>query len=230
MENNYTSIKHWAEDDRPREKLLNKGRSSLSDAELLAILINTGTKNKSAIELAKNLLQMANNNLNELGRKTINEIMQIKGLGSAKAITIAAALELGRRRKAEEAKQLTAIKSSKEAYTYISDIFGDLNHEEFWIILLNQSNKVIGRTRISEGGVNMTIADSRKIFKAAIEKLASGIIFCHNHPSGSLKPSQADIDLTKKLVEGAKLLDITIFDHIIYTDNGYYSFADEGRL
>lgn len=230
MEKNHTSIKHWAEDDRPREKMLHKGRSALSDAELIAILINTGTKNQSALELAKSLLSSANHNLNELGRKSIKEFTQIKGLGIAKAITIAAALELGRRRKAEDARQLATIKSSKDAYLQFADLMTDLQHEEFWILLLNQGNKVISRVRISEGGVSVTTVDSKKIFKAAIENLATGLVLCHNHPSGNLKPSQHDIDLTKKLVAAARLLDIRILDHIIFGDNGYYSFMDEGLL
>jgi DNA repair protein RadC len=224
------SIKYWAEDDRPREKMQIKGRLSLSNAELLAILINTGTKNDSALALAQKLLQNANNSLNALSKQNLADLTKVKGIGMAKAITIAAALELGRRRKDEDAYLQTTIKSSREAYNYFEAILVDKPHEEFWVLFLNRSNKVIGRARISEGGVTGTIADPKLIFKQALEKLSCSIILCHNHPSGNLKPSQADIDLTKKLVQAGKLLDIFVFDHIIFTDTAYYSFADEGIL
>lgn len=224
------SIKHWAEDDRPREKMQNKGRHALSDAELLAILINTGTKQLSALDLAKNLLHTAGNSLNQLGKMTVDEICEIKGLGQAKAITIAAALELGRRRKTAEAERTVFIKSSKSAYEIMQDVFYDLPHEEFWVVLLSQHGKYMGRHRISEGNINATMADPRKIFKLAIQKQTPNIILCHNHPSGNKTPSQADLQLTKKIKEGGKLLDIHIYDHIILTNDGFYSFNDDGML
>jgi DNA repair protein RadC len=224
------SIKHWAEDDRPREKMQYKGRHALSDAELLAILINTGTKHSSALDLAKQLLHVSGNSLNQLGSMTIDEICSIKGLGMAKAITIAAALELGRRRKSVEAENTVFVKSSKAAYELMLDVFYDLPHEEFWVILLSQNAKYIGRYRISEGNLNATLADPRKIFKLAIQKQAPNIILCHNHPSGNKNPSDADVQLTKKIKEGGKLLDIHVYDHIILTNNGFYSFSDDGKM
>lgn len=226
----FTSIKNWAEDDRPREKMQNKGRHALSNAELLAILINTGTKKESALSLAQKLLNQANNSLNLLSKFNLTELTKIKGVGPAKAITIAAALELGRRRKDEEAPVNTPIRSSKDAFANFEGVLTDKPHEEFWVLFLNRSNKVIGKERISEGGVTGTIADPKLIFKHAVEKLACSIVLCHNHPSGNLTPSQTDIDLTKKLVTVGKLMEIYVFDHLIVADNRYYSFADEGLL
>ena len=224
------SIKSWAEDDRPREKLALKGRSALSDAELIAILIGSGSRNESAVELSKRILHSIDNNLNELGRISISELMKFKGIGEAKAITIVAALELGRRRKENEPKTKPKIVTSKDAFEVIFPFLEDLPHEEFWIILLNQNNKLIDTVCISRGGVTGTVADAKLIFKVAVEKLASSIILSHNHPSGNIKPSKSDIDLTKKLKEGAALLDISVLDHLIVGDTTFYSFADSGLL
>lgn len=224
------SIKNWAEADRPREKLLEKGRQALSDAELIAILIGSGTKELTAVELAKKILYQTGNDLNKLGKLSIKELMQHKGIGEAKAITIVAALELGRRRKESEKKQQTIIKSSKDAYEFISPYLSDLHHEEFWAIYLSRNNTIIYQLKIGQGGISATIADIRIILKTAIENLASGIIICHNHPSGNITPSENDITLTQKIKEAAKLMDINLIDHIIFTDKSYFSFADEAKL
>jgi DNA repair protein RadC len=233
MENNldkFSGIKAWAEDDRPREKFLLKGKHSLSNTELLAILIATGTKNESAVDLARKILQLTNDNLNELGKLSINDLKKVKGIGDAKAITIAAALELGRRRKDEDAKQIEIVKTSREVFNYFEPLLADLPHEEFWILLLARNRKVIARVKISEGGVAGTVVDTKIIFKHAIENLASYIVLCHNHPSGNLQPSTADIQITKNLKNAAKLLDIDIVDHIIIGNNKYYSFADNDNF
>lgn len=224
------SIKDWAEDDRPREKLLQKGRHSLSDAELIAILISTGNKDESAVDLAKAILALTHNNLNDLGRLSVKDLIKIKGIGLAKSITILAALELGRRRKEEYKKDRTILNTSKECYLYLEPLLADLPHEEFWVVLLNRSNKVIGHKRISEGGVSGTVVDFKIIIKYAIENLATGIVLGHNHPSGSVSPSNADTNLTQKLKSACRLLDIEINDHIIVGDKAYYSFADDGIL
>lgn len=224
------SIKNWAEDDRPREKLLLKGRSALSDAELIAILISTGTKEESAVDLAKKTLALVSNSLNELGRLSVKDIKKTKGIGEAKAITIIAALELGRRRKDEATEVKKKITSSKDAYEYFHPLLSDYRHEEFWVLLLNRAHKVIGRKKISEGGVDATVADPKIIFKYAVEELASSIILCHNHPSGGVKPSDSDIKLTQKIKAAGSMLDITTIDHIIIGDKSYYSFADDGKL
>jgi DNA repair protein RadC len=225
-----SGIKAWAEDDRPREKFLLKGKQSLSNTELLAILIATGTKNESAVDLARKILQLTNDNLNELGKLSINDLKKVKGIGEAKAITIAAALELGRRRKDEDAKQIEIVKTSREVFNYFEPLLADLPHEEFWILLLARNRKVIARVKISEGGVTGTVVDTKIIFKHAIENLASYIVLCHNHPSGNLQPSAADIQITKNLKNAAKLLDIDIVDHIIIGNNKYYSFADNDNF
>lgn len=233
MENNldkFSGIKAWAEDDRPREKFLLKGKHSLSNTELLAILIATGTKNESAVDLARKILQLTNDNLNELGKLSINDLKKVKGIGEAKAITIAAALELGRRRKDEDAKQIEIVKTSREVFNYFEPLLADLPHEEFWILLLARNRKVIARIKISEGGIAGTVVDTKIIFKHAIENLASYIVLCHNHPSGNLQPSSADIQITKNLKNAAKLLDIDIVDHIIIGNNKYYSFADNDNF
>lgn len=224
------SIKNWAEADRPREKLLEKGRNALSDAELIAILLGSGNKELTAVELAQKILHHADNDLNKLGKLSIKELMQHKGVGEAKAISIAAALELGRRRKETESKQKTVIKSSKDAYEFIAPFLSDLHHEEFWTIYLSRNNSVIYYAKIGQGGLNATIADIRIILKTAIEHLASGIIICHNHPSGNNKPSDTDKLLTQKIKEAAKLMDINLLDHIIFAENSYFSFADEAKL
>lgn len=231
MDNYKLSIKDWAEKDRPREKLLALGERVLSDAELIAILIGSGSREQSAVELSRDILkQLANNDLNELGKKSINELMKFKGIGEAKAITIVAALELGRRRRAAEATTRTLIKSSSDIFEIMQPILGDLPHEEFWIILLNRANKVIGKEPISKGGVTATVVEIKPVLKRLIETYASGIILCHNHPSGSLKPSSADIQLTKRLSEAAKIIETNVLDHLIIADNSYYSFADEGMM
>jgi len=227
---NTFSIKSWAEEDRPREKLLQKGKKSLSDAELIAILIGSGSREETAVALSKRILNSVENNLNDLGKCTVSELMKFKGIGEAKAITIAAALELGRRRQLSDIKDRPQIKSSKDAYDVIAPILLDLPHEEFWILLLNRANRVMHRVCISKGGVAGTVVDSKIIFLRAIEHLASSIILCHNHPSGNLRPSQADLDITRKLKSAGQTLDISVLDHLIVSENGYYSFADKGVL
>lgn len=228
--NESISIKQWAEGDRPRERLLSKGRTVLSDAELIAILIGSGNREETAVELSKRILRSVGNNLNELGKLSVNDLMKFKGIGEAKAITIVAALELGRRRKTEKGVERKKITSSGDAYNLMSHLLQDIPYEEFWVLLLNRQNKEIDKVCISKGGVSGTVADVRLIFKSAIEKLASGIILFHNHPSGNLKPSQSDIQLTKKMKEAGVTLDIPVLDHIIVGDNNYFSFADEGML
>ena len=224
------SIKSWAEEDRPREKFALKGKSSLSDAELIAILIGSGNTKESAVELSKRILASVSNNLNELGKTDISALMQFNGIGEAKAISIAAALELGRRRKITDAIKNPKITSSNDVFEIMEPLLSDLKHEEFWVLILNQANKVIHKSKVSSGAVAATVADSKLIFKPVLEKLGSSIILCHNHPSGNLKPSAADIQLTKKNVEAGKLLDIRVLDHIIVANNKYYSFADEGMM
>jgi DNA repair protein RadC len=226
----FLNIKSWAAEDRPREKLVLKGKASLSDAELIAILLGTGTSKLSAVDLAKNILQAVNNDLNELARLTVKDLMKIKGIGEAKAITIISALELGRRRKDFQAEEKPKIGGSADAFEILKADLLDIPHEAFWIILLNRANRVIKKHQISQGGVAGTVADPKIIFKVALEELASGIILAHNHPSGNLTASQADIDLTKKLKESGKLLDIQVLDHIIIAGKKYFSFADEGLL
>lgn len=223
-------ILSWAEEDRPREKLLLKGKGALSDAELIAILIGSGTRELSAVDLSKIILQKASNNLNELAKLSLKDLMKIKGIGEAKAISIAAALELGRRRKDSEVVRRPKITSSKDAYEQIRSYLMDLPHEEFWILLLTRSNEVIRLVQISQGGISGTVADPKIIFKSALEHLASSMILVHNHPSGNLKPSEADKELTRRLVTSGKLLDIPILDHLIISELGYLSFADEGLL
>lgn len=227
---NFT-IKQWAEDDRPREKMLNKGVGVLSNAELLAILIGSGTQTETAVDLAKRLLQKYSNDLFELGKLSPNELAkQVKGIGKAKAVAISAALELGKRRRLLLPKQLESIKSSTSVAEEFYPIMSDLAHEEFWVLLLNKANKQIGKYKISSGGISSTIVDSRIILKYAIENLASNVVLVHNHPSGSLSPSRDDIELTKKIIIGCKALDIIVLDHIIIGQNKYYSFSDEGLL
>lgn len=226
----YLKITEWAEEDRPREKLLLKGKQSLSDAELIAILIGSGTKSLSAVELSKQILQKVDNNLNELAKLSVKDLKKFKGIGEAKAIAIVSALELGRRRKISDASKKIKIKSSKDVYELMKPHLLDLAQEEFWIVLLNRANIVIKKEQISLGGVSGTVADPRLIFKKAIEGLASAIILVHNHPSGNISPSEADLILTQKLKEGGRLLDTPVLDHIIFTDETFYSFADEEVL
>ena len=221
-------IRSWAEDDRPREKLLLKGKSTLSDAELIAILIGSGNTEETAVDLSKRILQSLNNNLSELGKLTVKDLMQFKGIGEAKAISIIAALELGRRRKDSEPEKRVKITDSQTAFDVIYPHLGDLNHEEFWVIFLNRANAVIGKQNISKGGVSGTVVDPKVVFKMAVQFPASGIILAHNHPSGNLKPSQADHQLTRKLKEAGKALDIPVLDHLIIGERDYFSFVDEG--
>ena len=226
----FLNIKSWAAEDRPREKLLLKGTSALSDAELIAILLGTGTASLSAVDLAKTLLNEVDNNLDELARLSVKELTKIKGIGEAKAIAIVSALELGRRRKEVVTSDRPRITGSKDAYDLIKGELMDLPHEEFWVLLVNRAQRLIRKKRIGTGGVHGTVADPKIIFNHAIEEHASGIIVAHNHPSGNLTPSQQDIDLTRKLKEGGKLLEIQLLDHVIVGGKNYYSFADEGVL
>lgn len=224
------NIKSWSPEDRPREKLLLKGTSSLSDAELIGILIGSGTPSLSAVDVAKKILQSVDNNLHELARLSVKDLMKAKGIGEAKAITIIAALELGRRRNDLEPNEKLKITSSKDAFELLKGDFMDLPHEEFWVLLVNRANRVVKKKRVSEGGVSGTVADPKIIFKLALEELATGVIVAHNHPSGNLTASQSDIDLTKKLKEAGKFLEIQVLDHLIVAGQKYYSFADEGVL
>lgn len=224
------SIKEWAEEDRPREKMLLKGRNALSEAELVAILLGMGAAGLSAVDLAKQILSEYSNDLNDLGKASIKDLMKFKGIGEAKAITIAAALELGRRRQVTAIKEKPRITSSQDAYNCIYASMEDLNHEVFKILLLNRNNKVTKIETISIGGVAGTVVDPKVIFKKALDEQSSSIILSHNHPSGNLKPSQADIDITKKLVKAGKTLEINVLDHLIISEKGYYSFLDEGLI
>lgn len=224
------SIKHWSDDDKPREKLVRKGKSALSDAELVAILIGSGSKNESAVELSKRILASVNNNLNELGKLSIKQLMQFKGIGEAKAVTIAAALEMGRRRRGEEVHRIAKINSSNDAFELLLPQMGDLEHEEFWIVYLNNANKVLLTSQLSKGGLTGTLVDLRIIMKQALEVGAVGLILAHNHPSGTLKPSKADQEVTQKIQKAASALDIKVLDHLIITQQDYYSFADHHIL
>ena len=230
MQENKYSIKEWAKDDRPREKLLYKGSESLSNSELLAILIHNGTKQKTAVDLAKEILKLGKDNLNELGKLSIKELMKIKGIGEAKAITIAAALELGRRRQSSIALEKPVAGSSYEIAEYLKSKLKDYRHEVFAVVFLNRANKVNHFEIVSEGGITGTIADPRIILRKALEEDAVSIILCHNHPSGSTKPSRADTELTNKIKEAAQYFDIKVLDHLIVSESGFYSFADEGIL
>jgi DNA repair protein RadC len=229
-EKTYFSIKYWAEDDKPREKFALKGRAALSDAELLAILIGSGSRNESAVELSKRILLSVQNNLNALGKMSIKQLMTFKGIGEAKAISIIAATELARRRKSEEVIELSKITSSKVVFDIMQPIIGELPHEEFWVLFLNNSNKVIRKEQLSKGGITGTVVDIRLILKLALEHSALSIILSHNHPSGKLLPSESDIEITQRLKLAARQLEMSVIDHIIVTENGYYSFADEGVL
>jgi len=228
--NSSLSIKKWNEDDRPREKLLHKGRTALSDAELIAILIASGSRNESAVSLSKRILASVDNNLKELGILSIKDLMKFKGIGEAKAITITAALELGRRRRAGEALEKKKISSSKSVFELMQPLIGELPHEEFWIVYLNNSNKVLQTSQLSKGGITGTLVDVRLAFKNALQLGAVAIVLAHNHPSGTLKPSQADIALTKKIQTAGESLDIKVLDHLIITEKSYFSFADENLM
>lgn len=224
------SIKKWHQDDQPREKLLHKGKFALSDAELLAILIGSGNKEESAVALCKRILSTTNNNLNALAKQSVEQFMEFKGVGKAKSISIVAALELGRRRRSEAALEKFKITSSASVFEMMQPILGDLQHEEFWIIYLNNSNKVIQKKQLSKGGITGTLVDVRLVLKTALEVGAIGLILVHNHPSGALKPSNADKQITDKLKTAALSLDIKVIDHLIVTEKAYFSFADEAFL
>lgn len=230
MEQMNFAIKYWSEDDKPREKLILKGKSALSDAELIAILIGSGTRNESAVELSKRILISTDNNLNVLGKLSMKQLIAFKGIGEAKAISIIAAMELGRRRRAEDVLELAKVSSSKTVFDIMQPILGELPHEEFWVLYLNNSNKVMYKTQISKGGITGTLVDTRIIYKIALEYNATSLILCHNHPSGVLQASDADKQITRKLKEAGKQLDVLVLDHVIVTETSYFSFADEGIL
>jgi len=223
-------LKNWALEDRPREKLLNHGIQSLSDTELLAILICSGTRNTTAVDLARQILESANNNLNQLGKSGFSELKQIKGIGQAKALLLMAAFELGRRRNQSDSVVKPKISSSQDVHNLFQPILGDLSYEEFWILILNRSNQVIEKVKISQGGISGTVIDTRIILRTAIQKLASGLILCHNHPSGNTQPSDADKKITEKIQNAANFMEINLLDHIIIADKSFFSFADEGIL
>ncbi len=230
INSNINSIKNWAIDDRPREKLLSKSPEALSDSELLAILIGNGTRQKSAVDLAREILLLGKNNLNELGRLSLKELQKVKGIGEAKAIAISAALELGRRRQGALLLDKPVIKESRDIASYLQNRFRDLPYEVFAVLFLNRANRINHFEVVSQGGITGTVADPRIILKKALEEEAVSIILCHNHPSGSLRPSRADEELTQKIKEAARYFDIRVMDHIIVSESGYYSFADEGLL
>jgi DNA repair protein RadC len=227
-ENTFFPITNWSEDDKPREKLMLKGKSALSDAELIAILIGSGSRNESAVDLSKRILKSVDNNLNALGKLSVSQLMNFKGIGEAKAISIIAALELGRRRRSEDAVELIKITSSKMIFEIMQPIIGELPHEEFWIIYLNNSNKILSKLQLSKGGITGTLVDVRIVFKNALEIGATALILCHNHPSGTLVPSDADKQITKKLKTAGDSLEVKVLDHLIVTEFGYFSFVDEG--
>lgn len=229
QEHNYP-IKQWSKDDRPREKLLEKGSENLSNSELLAILIHNGTREKTAVDLAKEILRLGKDNLTELGKLSLSDLMKIKGIAEAKAVTIVAALELGRRRQASSSLNKIIIGSSNDIAEYLKVKLKDYRHEVFAVLFLNRANKINHFEIVSEGGITGTVADPRVILRKALEQDAVNIILCHNHPSGSLKPSRADEQLTAKIKEAARFLDIAVVDHLIVSEDGYYSFADEGIL
>lgn len=223
-------IRYWAEDDRPREKLALKGKSVLSDAELLAILIGSGSRNESAVELCKRILGSVDNNLNLLSKLSIQQLCEFKGIGEAKAISIIAALEMGRRRKNENVLEPDRITCTRDAFNIMQPLIGELAHEEFWVLYLNNNMKVVHKSQLSKGGITGTVVDMRLVFKLAFEKNATSIILAHNHPSGSLKPSAADFEVTKKIIFAAQTLDIAVVDHLIITEYDYYSFKDAEKL
>ncbi|MGK0366197.1 MAG: DNA repair protein RadC [Saprospiraceae bacterium] len=231
----YSDVQHpitaWAEEDRPREKMLQKGKNALTDAELIAIIIGSGSRKESAVSLSKRILSSASNNLDELGKRSISELMKFNGIGEAKAISIAAAVELGRRRQMTAPQDKPQITSSRAAYNLLGPLLMDLPHEEFWILILNRASKVIARAQMSIGGVSGTIMDSKMIFKRVLDEPgATSLILCHNHPSANIQPSPSDIELTKKLVFAGKALDIKVLDHLIIGGQDYFSFGDEGMI
>lgn len=224
------SIKFLAEDDRPREKFLLKGRNALSDAELLAIIMGSGNRDESAVELGRRILDSVGNNWHQLSLLSVQDLIKFKGVGEAKAISIATSLEIGRRRASQEVPEKKKISGSHDAYQNLNPYLSDLRTEEFWALFLNQSNKVVHKTQLSTGGINQSLVDVRILFKTALEHFATGIIVAHNHPSGNLKPSQEDLKITKQISEAGKLMNISLLDHLIITQNAYFSFADEGLL
>lgn len=228
MKLTHLPITVWSEDDKPREKLILKGKDALSDAELIAILIGSGSRNESAVDLSKRILSSVENNLNSLGKLSLAQLITFKGIGSAKAVSIIAATELGRRRRVEDIGELTVITSSKRVFEIMLPIIGELPHEEFWVLFLNNSNNIILKSQLSKGGISGTIVDVRLVFKLALENGATGLILCHNHPSGVLKPSEADKQITNKLKRAGDSLDVKVLDHLIITESKYYSFVDEG--
>lgn len=229
--NNHLNIKEWKEEDRPREKFADKGAKALSDSELLAILIGSGNANESAVTLSQRILHSVDNNLDELGKLNIQALVKnFKGIGMAKAITIAAALELGRRRKLTAPTEKKKIQASEDVFEVLHPLMADLSQEEFWVVLLNRANKIIGQVKLTQGGTGQTVVEIPLILKTAIDKLATGIIVAHNHPSGNTEPSPQDIQITQKLSTACKTIDIPLLDHLIIGHASYYSFADEGRL
>ncbi|MFB9056412.1 DNA repair protein RadC [Mariniflexile ostreae] len=226
----FFSIKKWSQDDQPREKLRDKGKASLSDAELVAILIGSGSRNESAVSLCQRILASVDHNLSELGKLSIKQLTAFKGIGEAKAISILAAMELGRRRRGEEALERKKVTSSVSVFELMQPIIGELEHEEFWIVYLNNSNKVIQKIQLSKGGITGTLVDVRLVLKNALELGATGLILVHNHPSGTLNPSEADKQITNKLKRASESLDIKVLDHVIVTEKAYFSFADESLL
>lgn len=226
----YRAITAWAEEDRPREKMLLKGKHALTDAELLAILLGTGTVGISAVALAQEILASVDNNLHELGKRSVAELMRFKGMGEAKAISVAAALEIGRRRQLSDLRERPRVTSSRDAFNAVAPLLTDLHHEEFWLLMLNKASEVFSRERLSTGGMAGTVVDVKILFKTALESRAAAVIAIHNHPSGSLQPSQADIDLTRRLRKAGELLELPLLDHLIVSERGYFSFADEGML
>ena len=230
MKSSYQAIPQWAEDDRPREKMMLKGKNSLSDAELIAILIGTGTGSKSAVDLGRELLGLTSGDLYKFGQLRHSQLCEVKGIGSSKAISIMAALELGRRRIEVQHEEAVKINSAYSAYLVLRPMFLDLRHEEFYALFLNKANQVLEKRQLSVGGTSGTVVDSKIIFKAGIDCGASAMILAHNHPSGALRPSQEDIKLTKRLVQCGEIMEMSILDHLIITDNGYFSFADKGLI
>jgi DNA repair protein RadC len=224
------SIKFLAEDDRPREKFLQKGINSLSDSELLAIIMRNGNKDESALELSQKILASVHNNWHQLSLLSIQDLMKFKGVGKVKAISIATALEIGRRRARQEISDIKVISSSKDTYSIFKNQMSDLRTEEFWAIFVNQRNKIIHTAKLTEGGISQSIVDVRVLFKTALDHFSTGIIVAHNHPSGNLKPSREDIDITQKIKEAGKMLGIQLLDHLIITQNSYFSFSDDGIL
>ncbi len=227
---NSRALTTWAVEERPREKVMANGIQYLSNAELLAILLGSGTRHMTAVELARQILKDAGNNLQELGRQGVGELVRIKGVGPAKATSILAAMELGRRRAGVQHSEKVAVKSSETVYKIFHPLMGDLEHEEFWLLMLNRANRVLGKYKVSQGGLSGTVIDTRIILKKALDNLASSIIVCHNHPSGNKQPSDADVKITGKLKKAAEMLEIKLLDHVIIADKSYFSFADEGLI